>query len=240
MFITVHKKSVALLLALILVFTGLAVTLCFRQGAVTEDAVEVFAVPTTNKVVIIDAGHGGIDAGAVANGVKEKDLNLRIAQRLQEYIEQSGGVAVLTRDSDESTQDPNRGKGVSQKKSDLMERKAASEKYDADIFISIHMNKFAQEKYRGAQVFYASNGDDSKRLGETIQQALKDTLNDGNNREAKKSGSGIYILKNVNVPSVLVECGFISNSEEAELLRSEEYQQKVAWGIYMGIVKYFL
>lgn len=121
-----------------------------------------------------------------------------------------------------------------------MERKAAMEKYNADIFISIHMNKFEQEKYRGAQVFYAANGEESKRLGEIIQQSLKEVLADGNTREAKKSGSNIYILKNAAVPSALVECGFLSNAEEARLLQSEEYQQKVAWGIYIGIVKYFL
>ena len=191
-------------------------------------------------VVKTYAPHGGIDAGAVANGVEEKNLNLQIALKLQEYIEQSGGVAILTRDSDESTQDPNRSANISQKKSDLMERKAAMEKYDADIFISIHMNKFEQSKYRGAQVFYADNGEESRLLGENIQQSLKDTLNDGNEREAKKSGTGIYILKNASVPSALVECGFLSNPEEAALLQQEEYQQKVAWAIYIGIVKYFL
>lgn len=240
MFITVHKKSVILLFALIFIFIGLSAVIHLRYSDETEKAAEVFAIPTTNKVVIIDAGHGGVDAGAVANGVEEKNINLQIALKLQEYIEQSGGVAILTRDSDESTQDPNRSSNISQKKSDLMERKAAMEKYGADIFVSIHMNKFEQEKYRGAQVFYAANGEESKRLGETIQQSLKDTLSDGNTREAKKSGNGIYILKNAAVPSALVECGFLSNAEEASLLQSEEYQQKVAWGIYIGIVKYFL
>lgn len=212
---------------------------CYHKNP-KEEAAEVFAVPTTNKVVVIDAGHGGIDAGAVANGIEEKNLNLQIALKLQEYIEQSGGVAILTRDSDESTQDPNRSANISQKKSDLMERKAAMEKYDADIFISIHMNKFEQSKYKGAQVFYADNGEESRLLGESIQQSLKDTLNDGNEREAKKSGTGIYILKNASVPSALVECGFLSNPEEAALLQQQEYQQKVAWAIYIGIVKYFL
>ncbi len=235
-----RKKSVVLLFALVFLFAGLAAVVRFRHNAVSEDAAEVFAVPTTNKVIIIDAGHGGVDAGAVANGVEEKNINLQIALKLQEYIEQSGGVAILTRDSDESTQDPNRSANISQKKSDLMERKAAMEKYNADIFISIHMNKFEQEKYRGAQVFYAANGEESKRLGEIIQQSLKEVLADGNTREAKKSGSNIYILKNAAVPSALVECGFLSNAEEARLLQSEEYQQKVAWGIYIGIVKYFL
>lgn len=240
MFITVHKKSIVLLFGFIFLFGVLATVTHLRRVSETERAAEVFAIPTTNKVIIIDAGHGGVDAGAVANGVEEKTINLQIALKLQEYIEQSGGVAILTRDSDESTQDPNRSANISQKKSDLMERKAAMEKYGADVFVSIHMNKFEQEKYRGAQVFYAANGEESKRLGETIQQALKDTLSDGNTREAKKSGSGIYILKNATVPSALVECGFLSNTEEARLLQSEEYQQKVAWGIYMGIIKYLL
>ena len=100
------------------------------------------------------------------------------------------------------------------------------------------MNKFPQEQYRGAQVFYSPQPQESKQLGEEIQASLKEILNDGNERQAKKA-EGIFILKNTLVPSVIVECGFLSNPQEAALLKEESYRQKLAWGIYVGIVKFF-
>ncbi len=118
-------------------------------------------------------------------------------------------------------------------------RENAAEEYGADIFVSIHMNKFSASS-RGAQVFYSPNGDKSRVLGEEIQRSLREVLGGGNTREAKKSSGGsIFVLENATVPSVLVECGFLSNAEEAALLESEEYQEKVAWAVYIGITRYF-
>lgn len=227
------------------IFFAVTVCICLILTAAVlildrEENVPVFSVPASNKVIVIDAGHGGVDAGASANNVVEKDINLKIALKLKEYIEQSGGIAILTRDEDMSTQDTDSGKGISAKQSDLKNRKELIDESKADMFISIHMNKFEQEKYKGAQVFYSNNSEESKKLGEIIQSSMREILDSGNNREAKNSDGKIYVIKNANVPSVLIECGFLSNAEEAKRLSDEEYQQKVAWSIYMGITKYWL
>ena len=200
---------------------------------------ETVAEPLGNKVILIDPGHGGIDKGASEGDAIEKELNLKVSMLLKSYIETNGGICYMTRTEDKNTADPNRGKNVSQKMSDLKTRKTDIEKYNADIFVSVHMNKFGQPQYRGLQVFYDGNSSESKRLGETIQQTVKTVLKDQNNRKAKNTGDKIYVLKGNDVPSVLVECGFLSNADERELLKSPEYQQKIAWGIYLGIINYF-
>lgn len=234
MFFTIKRRTITAVLIASVLAAGAG---ALAWAAAHQDA-PVFALPSANRVVLIDAGHGGRDAGASDNGVIEKEINLKIALKLQEYIEQSGGVAVLTRDEDESTEDPSVKDGGSYKKSDLTARVEAAKENKADIYVSIHMNKFNLSS-RGAQVFYSGNDDKSRILGEIIQQSLKDVLQDGNTRLAKKSGSSIFVLKNATVPAVLVECGFLSNKEEARLLADEAYQAKVAWAIYLGITKYF-
>lgn len=238
MFFVINKKGI-LFGCLLAVFIALAVWIHAVQPE-EEENVSAFALPITNKVVLIDPGHGGIDAGATDNGLVEKDLNLAIAQKLKAYVEQSGGIAVMTRDTDTGTYAPDRANGVSQKQSDLAERKKMAETYQADVFVSIHMNKFPQTQYKGAQVFYAKTPENSESLAESIQQSLKDVLQDGNERQAKPNERGVFILKDAKVPSVIVECGFLSNPEEAALLKEDGYQQKVAWAIYLGIVKFFV
>ena len=195
-------------------------------------------MPMKGKKILIDPGHGGFDSGASANGAVEKDINLSVAKLLKEYIEAGGGEAYMTRDADTDTADPNRPSSISQKKSDLQMRKSDIEKYGADIFISIHMNKFEQSKYKGAQVFYEDSAEENKLLAEAIQQSVKDVLKDGNSRVAKGTGKDIYVLRGNGVPSALIECGFLSNSQEAELLKTSQHQKKLAEGIYTGILKF--
>ena len=204
-----------------------------------RSAKSVSASNLKGKVIVLDPGHGGFDSGASANGVVEKNINLDISKCLKMYIEAGGGLVYMTRETDTDTADPNRVKGTSQKKSDLQMRKSDIEKYDADMFVSIHMNKFEQSEYRGAQVFYDDGSEENKHLAEAIQQGVKDVLKDGNNRVAKNTGNSIFVLKNNCVPSVLIECGFLSNPDEAKLLTDAEYQKKVAEGIYNGILKYY-
>ncbi len=198
----------------------------------------VISHPMEGVVVVIDPGHGGIDAGASGNNATEKEINLFVANYLKDYISSGGGTVYMTRTKDTNTADPNRKSGESQKMSDLKARKNSIEKYDADIFVSIHMNKFSDSKYKGLQVFYDGNIPESKILADYIQNSAKDVLADGNERVAKGTGNNIYILKGNKIPSVLVECGFLSNVDEAENLKSPEYQRKVAWGIYMGIMNF--
>ena len=203
-----------------------------------NDAHTVNTSRISNKTILIDPGHGGFDAGASANGVEEKGVNLDVAIKLRDIINQNGGKALLTRESDVSTADENRAKGSSAKISDLQRRRAMVEELGASIFISIHMNKFEQSKYWGAQVFYAEKSEASKLLGETVQEALARVMNDGNKRKAKDSDGSIFVIKNANVPSILIECGFLSNKDEAEKLTQDWYQEKLAQSIFEGICDY--
>ncbi len=223
------------------VFLGLTVAMffvsCFRFMS-EFTAQKVFSEAGPKKVILIDPGHGGRDAGASANDAVEKDLNLAVSKFLKEYIESGGNTVFMTRKTDTNTADPNRPQNVTQKKSDMRMRKADIEKYKADIFISIHMNKFEQSKYRGAQVFYDDDNEENRALAESIQNSLKEILKDDNKRVPKATGDSIFVLRDNKIPSVLIECGFLSNPEEASLLKTPEYQKKVAEGIYLGINKY--
>lgn len=188
-------------------------------------------LPIENKVVIIDAGHGGFDPGKTGtNGKNEKDINLKIATYLQQYLEQSGAVVIVTRAEDESLGDS--------KRADMAERKNITNNSGGDILVSIHQNAFTSGNASGAQVFYYKTSDEGKRLAESIQQSLIDTLDNDNSRLAK-SNSDYYVLKTTEIPAAIVECGFLSNAKEEALLNSDEYQQKTAWAIYKGISAYF-
>lgn len=228
------KKIVAVLIVAVIMLCGMGI----KSLILNMSAEKVSASTLKGRIILIDPGHGGFDSGASANGVVEKDINLSVAEFLKKYIEAGGGSVYMTRDTDTDTADENRPKGITQKKSDLQMRKSDIKKYDADLFISIHMNKFEKAEYRGAQVFY-EQGEANEKLAEAVQNALKNVLNDGNKRMPKATGDGIFILKNNEIPSALIECGFLSNPEEAALLQTSEYQKKIAEGIYIGILKFF-
>ena len=224
--ILVFKRSNIIILA-VSVFLASATVNMARQ----VDIAPANAVPVSDKVIVLDAGHGASDGGAVGqSGVLEKELNLSIALRLQKLLEKTGATVIVTRADDKPI--------AENKRSDMRLRKNIKENSGADIFVSIHMNKFPQSKYSGAQVFYSAD-EESKALGEAIQKSLTDILNPSNNRVAKSAGESIYLLKKSDVPSVIVECGFLSNPEEEHLLTQEEYQEKVAWSVYAGITSYF-
>lgn len=236
----VKRRTVIYILLALLAISIVVICFAFRE-AKDEVSGEKHTVNTgklCNKTILIDPGHGGFDAGASANGIEEKGINLAVALKLRDIINQNGGRALLTRECDVSTADENRASGSSAKISDLQRRRAMTEEVGANIFISIHMNKFEQSRYWGAQVFYAEKSEASKLLGETVQEALARVMNDGNKRKAKDSDGSIFVLKNANVPSILVECGFLSNKDEAEKLASDGYQQKLAQSIFEGICDY--
>lgn len=209
---------------------GVFVLLIIAMLFTIKEYIPVIATPVTNRVVIIDAGHGGGDPGAVGgSGSFEKDINLNIALKLQQFVEQNGGDVFMTRTEDEML-------GES-KREDMKIRKRLREENSGDIFVSIHLNSFPKEGCKGAQTFYADN-EESKLLAEKIQKNMVKYLDDTNPRIAKKL-TDVYLLKNVNIPSVIVECGFLSNSIEEKLLSDEEYQSKVAFSIYLGLIEYF-
>ena len=198
-------------------------------------------MPVTNKVILLDAGHGGIDPGALSDDekVEEKDINLQITLKLRELLESSGCLVLLTREDDVSLYEDIPGKTTRQKYNEnLKNRKKMIKESGVDAFISVHLNKFQQSKYYGAQTFYPKGKDDSKLLSKFIQDELKRVVDNTNRREVKPSDD-IYLLKDNNIPSVLIECGFLSNPKELKLLNDEKYQEKVAWAIYAGIQKYF-
>jgi len=190
----------------------------------------VYALPLSRKVVVIDAGHGGFDPGMVSGKVEEKHINLGIAQKLQTFLEQGGATVIITRLDDSSL-----GKG---KSSDMNARKLIANTSHADIFVSIHQNAYSSSNVKGAQVFYFNESDNSEKLAKLVQARLKEFV-DPANKFSHKANSNYYVLKQTMMPAVLVECGFLTNSSERKKLTSEEYQEKVAWGIYLGIVDYF-
>lgn len=194
--------------------------------------------PVATNTIVIDAGHGGMDGGAVGDkGTLEKDINLKVSMFLKDIAESDGRTVIMTRTDDTSLHTTDSKKIRDQKRSDLENRKKTLNESGAIAFISIHMNKFEQSKYKGAQVFYANN-DKSKILGEKIQARLISGLNDGNTRVAKTVPTEVYMLKGTTAPAIVVECGFLSNPEEEALLTQTEYQKKLATYIYEGLKDY--
>lgn len=185
-------------------------------------------------------GHGGEDGGAVsASGISEANINLSIALKLQNLLEQSGATVILTRSTDEAIYDTNADGSIKEKKvSDLKNRVKIGNESSADIFVSIHLNKIPQEQYYGWQTFYKKNDEEGKRLAESIQESLNTAIQKENHRLAKTI-ENIYIVDNIEIPIAIVECGFLSNIEEFENLQKEEYQERLAWGIYDGIMDWF-
>ena len=194
-------------------------------------------VSNANKpVIIIDAGHGGADGGAVSNDGKilEKDINLIIALKLRRLFKISNYEVILTRETDIMLNDD----GVKKRKaSDLANRVKIANKYPDAIFISIHMNKFPQEQYRGMQIFFSQNNLDSANLAELVKRNNKSYLQPENNREIKR-GKDIYILENIKNIGILIECGFLSNYEESRLLIQDDYQNKLAKIIFASVVEF--
>jgi len=220
---SIRKEQILAALCILVLIVCVAYT--WRQDSVTA-----FSMPVSKKIVLIDAGHGGADPGKVAGSTQEKNLNLAIAQKLQVYLEQGGSTVLMTRADDADL-------GAS-KKSDMYSRKLTASESRADIFVSIHQNSFTSSSAQGAQVFYFNKSDNSKRLAECIQAELESFV-DQNNTRVAKANDNYYVLKQTAMPAVLVECGFLSNPAEKAKLGDDYYQEQIAWGIYMGIVKYF-
>lgn len=189
--------------------------------------------------VIIDAGHGGEDGGAIGvNGVYEKDLNLEIALELEQMLSAMGINVRLTRDSDILLYDVNSDYEGHKKEQDFAARVAIAEEYGNAIFISIHMNSFSQSQYSGLQVYYSENSPFSVSLAQTVQELVAANLQPGNTRQIKPSNSNIYLLEKITHPAILVECGFISNVAECENLCSEEYRSRLCLVLCSAIAGY--
>ena len=181
---------------------------------VSEEAISY--MPITNRTIVLDAGHGGIDSGTSSDDktIFEKDINLAITLKLKELIESSGGMVILTRDDDSSLYEENGNKTTRQKYNEnLKNRKKIADESNADMFISIHLNYFTQSKYYGAQTFYPESNKDGKALASCIQNEFKRVVDNSNNRVIKPRND-LYLLKDCKIPSALIECGFLSNKKE--------------------------
>ena len=214
----------------------------FFYSARTRHPVEiipVMAVPVTNKVIILDAGHGTPDEGAESSsGTLEAPINLQITLKIQKLLESSGATVILTRSDDNSIYEID-AKTIAQKKvSDIHNRVKIGNNSSADAFVSIHLNKISESQYSGWQTFYKNNDENSKKLATSIQNNLNETIASNNDR-TPHTLSNVYIMKNVEIPITIVECGFLSNPEDEARLKTDEYQEQLAWGIYNGIMGYF-
>lgn len=197
------------------------------------------SIPVSNHVIILDAGHGNPDGGAVSNdgNTIESELNLEIVLKLQNLLESSNCTVILTRSDENGIYESNANTIRQKKISDMKNRVSIANNSNAELFISIHMNKLEQTQYSGWQTFYKNDDLISKKIAQNIQSSLNNFLKKENKREVK-SISDIYLTKHVKIPLVLVECGFLSNSEETKLLQTESYQNELAWSIYIGLMDY--
>lgn len=228
--ITVKKYTSILLSAVVII---LSLLFCKIQKT-SSDNITLNEMP----VIIIDAGHGGEDGGAVADdGTLEKDLNLDIALKLNNILSVMGYKTYLIRTTDTAIHTS--GDTIRQRKiSDIKNRFAIMNKYDNCLYISIHQNKFNDKSVHGAQTFYSPNNNESKVLADFVQKSISSQLQTENKRLIKKSGTDIYILYNATKPTIMVECGFVSNDNELKMLKDSVYQNKMAISIAFGIINY--
>lgn len=232
----IGKKSIIAIITAFLIILSAMLYLTFMANF---SAAEASSMPITQKTVIVDAGHGGDDGGAIGiDGTVEKDINLDIALKLEKILKFYGFNVIMTRTQDVMTCDDGLDSLRKRKISDIHNRFELMRKNPDAIFISVHQNKFEDSSQHGTQVFYSGNDERSKELAEAIQTSVTLTLQRKNDRVVKKSGSGIYLLYHAKIPAVLVECGFISNSDELKKLKDESYRMKLAILIADGLLKY--
>lgn len=209
------------------------------QNNLRYDSIRVSSIQSARYTVVLDAGHGGEDGGAVsAEGALEKDINLAIAQKLQPLLEASGIRVVTVRDTDTDVADSNLETVRERKVSDLHNRLQLAEETENSILVSIHQNHFSQSQYYGTQIFYSPNTPESQQLAECIRAPVIQMLQPENQRECKAAGSSIYLLWNATHPAVIVECGFLSNPSESQKLQDSQYQAQMAFAIWSGLMDF--
>ncbi|MDO5541061.1 MAG: N-acetylmuramoyl-L-alanine amidase [Eubacteriales bacterium] len=222
--------------------TIMILAVSFNIGRMGAEFVETAAinneegtVVTADTTIVVDAGHGGADSGKVGiNGALEKEINLSIAQKLKELLENRGMHVVMTRESDAGLYDEGE---ANKKQQDMKRRCTMIDESKAVMAVSIHQNSYTQESVKGPQVFYYKNSQQGQRIAELLQESLNVELKIERPREIKANDS-YYLLRKTENPTVIIECGFLSNTAEAGLLVTDEYQEKVAQAICKGIVKY--
>lgn len=211
----------------------------FLTGLSESMALRVQSGAVENKaVVVLDAGHGGMDGGATAGNVRESEINLAITQKTRALLTLMGYRVIMTREDDALLADENASTVRAQKRSDLKNRLDIMAGTPNSVGISIHQNHFSQSYVHGAQVFYG-RAEGSRQLAEIIQRNIAEYLQTDNRRKIKEADSTLYILDNNRTnPAVMVECGFLSNPSDAENLQQEQYQEKLAFLIAAALMEY--
>lgn len=236
MIVIVRKKNIMLI--------GLAFLLLMAIYSLNPGVNEATAVTGEKeemKVVIIDPGHGGEDPGTVSDysGLREKDINLKVALKVKKLLENGNYRVIMTREEDRLEYHPDTTNVVEKRRQDLTRRKKIMDESGANIVVSIHMNKFQEPQYYGAQTFYPPNSPESQKLAVSIQKAFQKIADPTNKRQSLVKKDPIIILRDLKTTTALVECGFLSNSEEEKKLATDEYQDKLAQAIKAGIDDYF-
>ena len=227
-----------------LVFTAavlvLSLLFCHRLYRMENGVKTTSSEQDNSHIIIVDAGHGGFDGGAVGTrGTVEKEINLDIALKLRDMLEAAGYTVVMTRETDTATNDNDNTSIRSKKVSDMRNRLNLTKVYPGSTLVSIHQNKLeGSSSVRGAQVFYSPNRESSKALAESIQQEFNAAIQPEKPRETVKTGKNLYLFYHAQNTAVLCECGFLSNPQEEVLLNTDEYQTKIAYIIYRGLLLY--
>lgn len=226
------KLRIRILALLFLFFIIAGGTLCWQFTKASSEPV-IFQMPLHGKVIVIDSGHGGYDPGIRSNGLLEKDINLAVSLILRDYLQQGGARVVMTRERDMDFLQPAAGP---KKKLDMKNRLKIIEECGADLILSIHTNAISSSYWSGAQTFYQHEDEEGKALAQSIQTEMIRVLQ---NTDRKIKPGNYVLLRESSIPGVVVEVGFLSNPTEAGLLMTPEYQRKVSWSIYGGVVKYY-
>jgi N-acetylmuramoyl-L-alanine amidase len=203
---------------------------------VEDDSWNAWNLPLSGKVVILDAGHGGIDGGANVDGVMEKDIALSVAIKLRDYLQEQGALVIMTREDDSDIASEHT-KGVrNRKQEDLRNRVALINNSAADFFLTIHLNAFPSSSSKGAQTFYTTRYEENEQAAKFIQAEIIRNLE--NTKRDAKIIRRVYLMDQAKKPGALVEIGFLSNPEERERLSKDSYQDKIAASIYKGVLRY--
>ena len=238
----IDKKRIKIILGCILIalftFTFQVANQKESTNKIQEQTAQTTSTPVSGKTVVLDAGHGIPDEGAQSSrGTTEAETNLKISLKLQNLLEQSGCTVILTRSDENAIYDLDKTTLREKKISDIRNRVKIGNNASADLLVSIHLNKIPQQQYWGWQCFYNSKNEKSVNLAKKIQTNLNESIQKDNKRVAMKLDT-VYIMKHVEIPISIVECGFLSNPEEEQQLLDDEYQNKLAWGIFDGIIEY--
>ncbi|OEH93225.1 N-acetylmuramoyl-L-alanine amidase CwlD [Bacillus solimangrovi] len=204
----------------------------------TENVWNTWNLPLSGKVIVLDAGHGGADSGAIGDeDLLEKDIALNVTLYLRDYLQEAGALVYLTREKDIDLAQKGTKGYSNRKREDLKKRVEIVNDKGNDLFLSIHLNAIPSPQWHGAQTFYYPHLEESERLSKFIQYEIRRNL-ENTNRYAKAI-QHVYLMKHAKIPGALVEIGFLSNPHERELLRQDAYQEKMAAAIYQGVLRYY-